>query len=131
MGKHQYDKEFIDKVRDELASLPPRLPDKLSMQGAIAEMHDVIVALLDRGYSFRDIVREMEKRDLLITVPTLRSYFSKAQKKAGTSTPAAAQIDGPPKKKRGRPPTKKPEAATPASRRRERQKPRQSPDSPR
>lgn len=99
MAQQKYTRELLEKLRGELANLPPRQPrkdDTLTKGEIIAEMRDVIVAMMGKGYRFEDIAEELRKRELEISAATLKTYVKKATDKIQGES-----------KKRGRKPGKK------------------------
>ena len=78
--------EAIEKLRDELISLPPKPKTTFTARDAVVALAPHIRAQINAGgYSLKDISEEMHKRGIKISASTLGSYLRAiaAEEKSG------------------------------------------------
>lgn len=74
----------IDQVGALLADLPEREKTEVPLRDAIEELHDLLRASLNKGYSYDELTKILNDSGIAISASTLKRYLSIVQKKPTT-----------------------------------------------
>lgn len=73
----------IDLLREELQTLPPKVPATLTARDAVVALAPEIRAARAAGYSLADIAGQLGRRGVAISASTLGTYLRAIGREAG------------------------------------------------
>jgi hypothetical protein len=75
-----YEREFIDRIIQEMDALPPYEETRRSKQQLIAELAPVIASLRQKGYTWKAVAETITNKGVPISAAVLRTYLRRSKK---------------------------------------------------
>ncbi|MEO0686609.1 MAG: hypothetical protein AAFY76_16600 [Cyanobacteria bacterium J06649_11] len=82
----------LDKFIDGLKELPEKKKTVLTARQAVVEAYPHLSSLLEKGYSYDDLVSLLDKSGIRIKRGTLQQYFRAAKKEHDNSEPESDNV---------------------------------------